>query len=280
MVEVKFGQLNGNDFNLISQNHADVPQFITVRININREIDTVDFTQIDIPEIVEVVSAIGDELIVTIANSDLKVLQDVNWIDSIDILGANPTVPEFRDEEGFLEHGIEEPTDVIPDIDSEDWFSKLTKEEIITNSDGVPMPKLAGLRRLAKPHILCETSHVNEICLVKKEVKRTLKEWVAGEDGKAKLVGAKEVLGKDFYPYASVTFTVTLNDGRVFTDSADAYLGNCNDLGNYPTAVASARAEGRVLRKVLGIKEHVFEEVSSKDALEELTSSEDMPIFA
>lgn len=176
-----------------------------------------------------------------------------------------------------LQSTEEAPDDVDIDLDATNWLERLHKEEIV-EVDGKPCPKLCGLRRLAKPFIAAEDTCVNKIDMVRREVKRTLKRYELNADGKLVVVGAHEVVGTDHLPYASVTFTVQLEDGRIFADSADAYLGNCNDFGNYPTAVASARAEGRVLRKVLGIAEHVYEELSSKDAIEELTSAEDMPI--
>jgi hypothetical protein len=172
----------------------------------------------------------------------------------------------------------DEIDEIEPDIDSDDWFTKLNKDEIITDKDGQPLPKLAGLRRLAKPFIRNEYSKVNKVCLVTKEIRRSLNEWGLNNQDKLVVVGRKETIGVDYYPYASVTFTIVDTNDRTWSDSADAYYGNCNDLGNYPTAVASARAEGRVLRKLLGIKEHVFEEISSKNAIDELTSEEDRPI--
>jgi len=162
-------------------------------------------------------------------------------------------------------------------LDSVDWHDRLTPDEIV-DIDGRPCPTLAGLRRLAKPYINREEVKVNYCGTVQREVRRNLKRYEADENGKLVVVGAQEVVGHDNLPYASVTFTIHLDDFRSFTDSADAWLGNCDKLGNYPTAVASSRAEGRVLRKVLGIKEHVAEELSSKDALEELTDPNDSPI--
>jgi hypothetical protein len=189
-------------------------------------------------------------------------------------------VPEEQLEneiEIIIEDDVE--NEVTADFDADDWFSKLAKNEIITGEKGEPLPTLAGLRRLAKPFIQSEHSVVNNISMVTKEIRRTLNQWVMGEDGETRtLAGQQEVIGLDYYPYASVTFTIVDIYDRTWSDSADAYYGNCNDLGNYPTAVASARAEGRVLRKLLGIKEHVFEEISSKQAIEELTLEEDRPI--
>lgn len=163
------------------------------------------------------------------------------------------------------------------DAESEKWYDKLDPDEVV-HSDGQVFPKLVGLRKLAKDLVYSEKVTINFVGMVEREVRRELKEYEFDENGNRRVVRSREEIGRDFLPYASVTYSVNLVDGRTFSDSADAYLGNCNELGNYPTAVATARAEGRTLRKVLGIKEHTFEELSDKTAAEELISGEDTPI--
>lgn len=162
---------------------------------------------------------------------------------------------------------------VLPDLDAENWMSKLEEGEIF-NSDKGPAPRLHGLRRLAKPYILTEESKVNALIIVPREHVRIL-ETTNGEDN---VMSKTEVVSVHNFPMASVTFTIKLRDGRTFSDSADAFYSNCESLGLFPTAVASARAEARCLRKVLGIREHAAEELVDKDPGEELTPDDDQAI--
>ncbi len=166
--------------------------------------------------------------------------------------------------------------EVVPDLDTENWMSKLREDEIF-NADKGPAPRLHGLRRLAKPYILTEESKVNALIVVPRQntdgdpyVLRTL-------NGDNDVMSQSEQLGTFHFPMASVTFNITLRDGRTFSDSADAFYSNCEQLGLFPTAVASARAEARCLRKVLGIREHAAEELVDKDAGEELAPDEGSP---
>ena len=172
--------------------------------------------------------------------------------------------------EAILRKAIEEMTppeqvDVAPDLDTEDWYSKLKPDELFNGPDG-PAPRLHGLRRLARPYILNEESKVNALIVVPRQVKQTLEH----KNGDGSLMSTNEVICNQNFPMASVTFMVQLRDGRIFSDSADAYYLSCNDLGLFPTAVASARAEARALRKVLGIRQHAAEEITEKDPSEEL----------
>jgi hypothetical protein len=162
---------------------------------------------------------------------------------------------------------------VKPDLEMEDWYSKLKEDELFNGPEG-PAPRLCGLRRLARPFIRSEQSHVNALVIVPKQIIKTL----SNHNGDGMLMSTQEVLSQHNFPMASVTFSITLNDGRVFSDSADAYYSNCNDLGLFPTAVASARAEARALRKVLGIRQHAAEEITDKDAGEELAPDDNGPI--
>ncbi len=162
---------------------------------------------------------------------------------------------------------------VKPDLDTEDWYSKLAEDELFNGPEG-PAPRLHGLRRLARPFIKCERSQVNALVVVQRQ---TVKE-LSHRNGEGDLMSTSEVMGVHNFPMASVTFFIELKDGRIFSDSADAYYMNCNELGLYPTAVASARAEARTLRKVLAIKQHAAEELSDKDASEELAPDDSSPI--
>lgn len=161
----------------------------------------------------------------------------------------------------------------LPDLDTEDWMSKLREDEIFNGPNG-PAPKLKGLRRLAKPYIQQENSRVNALIVVPKQYVHVL----TNTNGEGDIMSQHEEIGVYHFPMASVTFTITLVDSRTFSDSADAFYSSCEKLGLFPTAVASARAEARCLRKVLGISEHSAEELVDKDAGEELVPDDDSPI--
>lgn len=178
---------------------------------------------------------------------------------------AAPEVP-------VVEVPVEAPA-VIPDLETEDWYSKLKEDELFNGPEG-PAPRLHGLRRLARPYILSERSHVNALIIVPRQVTQFLEH----KNGDGNLMSINEVIYNQNFPMASVTFYITLQDGRTFSDSADAYYMSCNELGLFPTAVASARAEARVLRKVLGIRQHAAEELTDKDPGEELAPDDNGPI--
>ena len=185
----------------------------------------------------------------------------------VDPLHAYNGVPWVEDEEHEYDSGI------LADLDTEDWMSKLKEDEIF-NSEKGPAPRLCGLRRLAKPYIFIEESKVNSLIIVPREFVRVL-QTTNGEDN---VMSKTEVVGTHNFPMASVTFNITLHDGRTFSDSADAFYSNCETLALFPTAVASARAEARCLRKVLGIRQHAAEEIVDKDPGEEMTPDDDSPI--
>lgn len=65
---------------------------------------------------------------------------------------------------------------------------------------------------------------------------------------------------------ATVAFTIKV-DGKTFTAVADAGLHNTDPpYSKYPVAIAETRAEGRVLRRLLGLKTVVAEELSNVEA--------------
>ena len=162
---------------------------------------------------------------------------------------------------------------IVVDLDTENWMSKLNEDEIF-NSEKGPAPRLHGLRRLAKPFILKEDSRVNALIVVPREHVRKLET----SNGEGDVMSQSDQVGTHHFPMASVTFNITLRDGRTFSDSADAFYSNCEALALFPTAVASARAEARCLRKVLGIREHAAEEIVDKDPGEELAPDDNSPI--
>ena len=155
--------------------------------------------------------------------------------------------------------------DVVPDLDTEDWYSKLNEDEIFNGPEG-PAPRLRGLRRLARPFIKKEESRVNALICVPKEYSKELKV----KNSAGSIMSTQETVMRIHYPMASVTVSITDTKDRVWSDSADAFFPNCEDLGLFPTAVASSRAEARALRKMLGIAQHAAEEMVDKDPEEEL----------
>lgn len=167
----------------------------------------------------------------------------------------------------------DEEEQIVPDLDKEDWMSKLNEGEVFNSKDKGACPRLHGLRRVAKPFIKTEDSRV-QLMVVPRQVIRTVNTYNSAGD----IMSSSEELGTHNYPLASVTFSVTDIYGRTYCDSADAYYSNCNELGHFPTAVASARAEARVLRKMLGITQHAAEEMADKDAGEELAPDDDKPV--
>jgi len=199
--------------------------------------------------------------VATPVDTEEKLTQEVN-----DIVEANVTV------EVELEPEQPEKEEVLPDLDTEDWMSKLTEDEIFNSKEGA-CPRLHGLRRLAKPYVRSEESRVNHLVVVPRQVVKALHTY----NGSGDVMSTQEELGIHHFPMASVTFLIQDIYGRTFSDSADAYYSNCNELGHFPTAVASARAEARALRKMLGIKQHAAEEMVDKDASEELAPNDDGP---
>jgi len=65
---------------------------------------------------------------------------------------------------------------------------------------------------------------------------------------------------------STVVWEVIFHSGRVFGDVADCWEGNTDDaFCVFSTATASTRAEGRALRKALGLKTVSAEEMTSKN---------------
>lgn len=61
---------------------------------------------------------------------------------------------------------------------------------------------------------------------------------------------------------------------RTFSAVAGSYLGNTDDMFSvYPEAIAETRAEGRALRKALGLKTVSHEEITDKDVMESVKAS-------
>jgi hypothetical protein len=65
---------------------------------------------------------------------------------------------------------------------------------------------------------------------------------------------------------ATVVWEVVFDCGRLFSDVADSWEGNTDDaFCAFNTATAATRAEGRALRKALGVRTVTAEEMTSKN---------------
>lgn len=70
----------------------------------------------------------------------------------------------------------------------------------------------------------------------------------------------------DHHGRATVVFTVEFENGMVYSEVADCWEGNTDDMFcAYAIATASTRAEGRALRKALRIRAVAAEEMTKKD---------------
>ena len=78
---------------------------------------------------------------------------------------------------------------------------------------------------------------------------------------------------------ATVVFTVEFESGIRYSEVADCWEGNTDDMFcAYAVATASTRAEGRALRKALKIKGGAAEEITNKDTakiVREISSSKE-----
>jgi len=73
----------------------------------------------------------------------------------------------------------------------------------------------------------------------------------------------------DHHGRATVVFTVEFQSGMRYSEVADVWEGNTDDMFcAYAVATASTRAEGRALRKALKIKGVAAEEITSKNTAE------------
>lgn len=129
--------------------------------------------------------------------------------------------------------------DDAPDMLSSEWHDyamKLFNEDELV--DGHPL--VAGLRR------------VSELVL-----------------GQIMFSGPTQVFPvtrDDHHGRATVVFTVRFANGSEYSEVADAWEGNTDDMFcAYAVAIASTRAEARALRKALKIKGVAAEELTKKD---------------
>ena len=124
-----------------------------------------------------------------------------------------------------------------------DWVMDLFDETELVQQDGTgdPMPKVAGLRRVAG--------------------------LVLGKIVSSGPVTVFPATNVDHPGRSTVVFQVEFQDGTVFREVGESYIDNTDDkFCIYPSAIASTRAEARALRKALGINRVSYDEITSKDA--------------
>jgi len=132
-----------------------------------------------------------------------------------------------------------------PDPTSVEWagwvMSLFDETELVQPEQGDPMPKVAGLRRVAN--------------LVLGRIVSS---------GPTTVFPATNV---DHPGRATIVFQVEFEDGTVFREVGESYVDNTDDkFAIYPSAIASTRAEARALRKALGINRVSADEITNKDA--------------
>jgi len=130
-----------------------------------------------------------------------------------------------------------------------DYQDLLEDSEIYRDERGDEFVYIKGLRRLAKMKGVVKEKFTPSVAVLKRPD-----------------TGAE-------YPFVQVSYEVEFKDGTVWSDCADAHTFNVTGMFRaYPTAMASVRAEGRALRKALGINMVTKEELgASNDAIGEMT---------
>lgn len=132
----------------------------------------------------------------------------------------------------------------MPSITSPEWndfvMSQFHESEVVHQGEKDKIPLTAGLRRVA------------ELLL-----------------GRIVFSGPVQVFppkDDNSHGRAVVTWKVEFDNGTCFSDVADCWEGNTDDMFcAYAVATAATRAEARALRKALRIRAIAFEEVTKKD---------------
>lgn len=164
---------------------------------------------------------------------------------------------EFPDEEDDSPQVLSECKSKIPGYGKDGWqdflLAALRPEEKIGE-----YPRCDGLRRLAE-------TYLGEI--IRSGVKQVFPPTTVDGPGRATVVWEIEIAWK-----ASVPEYLDINNfaypTRTYSDVADVWIGNVEDVfAIHPTATAATRAEGRALRKALGLTVITAEEAQTdKDA--------------
>ena len=138
----------------------------------------------------------------------------------------------------------------IPLIDDPEWSDWLTGQLLDDEKDGEGHPKVDGLRRLARVYL--------------GTVLHSATDRFEGATQANNMRCTSSYLVK-------IAWNGDVNDVRTFGGLADVYSGNADDAyARFAAAFCETRAEGRALRKALGLKNAVTAEeitkVSVKDS--------------
>jgi hypothetical protein len=143
---------------------------------------------------------------------------------------------------------------------SEHVFAQFTDDELVSGN-----PTVGGLRRVAEL-VLGAIIYSGP-----KEIKVHYPENPQ-EIGRASVIYEIQIAWGADNPWMDINADLPI---RTFSAVAGSYLGNTDDeYAIYPEAIAETRAEGRALRKALGLKSTVsHEELTEKDAMESVKIS-------
>jgi hypothetical protein len=178
-----------------------------------------------------------------------------------DIVGLDMSEVEFEDE--IVERVPNKEAGVIL-YGSPDWsehvFAQFSDDELISGN-----PTVGGLRRVAELLLGAITfSGPTDFKVHYPDNPQ--------EIGRATVVYAIHIAWGADNPWLDINADMPT---RIFSAIAGSYLGNTDDMYSvYPEAIAETRAEGRALRKALGLKNAVsHEELTDKDAMESVKIS-------
>lgn len=138
----------------------------------------------------------------------------------------------------------------IPNPLDPEWhtyvMTQFAPEEMVPDAKGNKNPSIAGLRRVAQRLI--------------------------GEIISSKPVKVQSILEGNTPGKAIVEYEIVFDTGgreKVFASVASSWFGNTDDeYAVFPEAMAETRAEGRTLRKALGIRTVCADEITSKNTTE------------
>jgi len=140
------------------------------------------------------------------------------------------------------------PTIVSTQAPPIDWYSLLQDNEI-GEENGVKFVYMKGLNRLA------------QLRGIKSEKFPFVNVVMIQNDGRQ-------------YPFVQASYEITYEDGKTYSDVADAHIHNTDGIFRvYPSCIAANRAKCRAIRSSLGISLVSKEELGApKDAVEQMVN--------
>jgi hypothetical protein len=216
-------------------------------------------------EVVKLAAKMGvngaDLIEATLAGEAAPPLSEAFPVDTEEVNGLDLSDVEYEDD-NILEDQSSQ-TEMIA-YGSPHWsehvFAQFTDDELISGN-----PTVGGLRRVAELLLGAITfSGPTDFKVHYPENPQ--------EIGRASVVYSVHIAWGADNPWMDINADMPI---RIFSAIAGSYLGNTDDIYSvYPEAIAETRAEGRALRKALGLKNAVsHEELSEKDALESVKIS-------